>query len=149
MLISIPFSAVLFGMVMIYTATLHPDDLVVDNYYKEGMAINQTIARDAEAARLQLTASLRTNSSEGTRFSISHARDSAVVLNLFHVTDSGLDREVVLYPEDDQVYGTDDPTIATLLATPGIWYLQLSGSEFEWRLRSRIITPVSQLEVTP
>ena len=37
----VPFSAVLFGAVMIISANYQPDDLVVDDYYKEGKGINR------------------------------------------------------------------------------------------------------------
>ena len=55
-LISIPFAAVLFGILMIYMVTRYPDDLMVDNYYKEGMAINQSLAMDAAAQALNVEA---------------------------------------------------------------------------------------------
>ena len=41
---------------MIYMVTRYPDDLMVDNYYKEGMAINQSLAMDAAAQALNVEA---------------------------------------------------------------------------------------------
>ena len=55
-LFSIPFAAVLFGIVMITTATMMPDDLVVDEYYKEGMAINRRLSAEQRAADMQISA---------------------------------------------------------------------------------------------
>ena len=42
-LILIPMSAVVFGVLMFVMAGIHRDDLVVDDYYKDGMAINQRV----------------------------------------------------------------------------------------------------------
>ena len=98
-LISIPFAAVLFGILMIYMVTRYPDDLMVDNYYKEGMAINQSLAMDAAAQALNVEASLLKLESGQIQFAIRGVTDSVVVLELFHVVDHGRDQTWILYPE--------------------------------------------------
>ena len=56
MIIAIPAASVIAGINMIYLAVNTDDGLVVDDYYKEGMAINQSLQRDKTAAELGLIA---------------------------------------------------------------------------------------------
>ncbi len=98
-LIAIPFAAVLFGILMIYMVTRYPDDLMVDNYYKEGMAINQSLAMDAAAQALNVEAVLLKVDAEQIQFAVQGVTDSVVVLELFHVTNQALDQRWLLYPE--------------------------------------------------
>ena len=50
MLIAIPGSAVVMGAVMLTLATSTYDGLVADDYYKRGLQINRSIAREKHAA---------------------------------------------------------------------------------------------------
>ncbi|MGB5604303.1 MAG: FixH family protein, partial [Gammaproteobacteria bacterium] len=59
LVIAIPAASVFAGMFMIYLAVNTDDGLVVDDYYKEGMAINQSLLRDKTATKLGLSAQLR------------------------------------------------------------------------------------------
>ncbi len=56
MMIAIPFSAVIMGVVMIWLAIDTDDGLVADDYYKQGLEINRVISRDKKAAELGLSA---------------------------------------------------------------------------------------------
>src|SRR5690606_32563701 len=51
-LISLPACAVIASLVTLWLAMDSADSLVVDDYYREGRAINRTIARDARATEL-------------------------------------------------------------------------------------------------
>jgi len=142
-LIAIPFSAVAFGMVMIYTALQYPDDLVIDNYYKEGKGINRSLDSDRLAEERQIRAVWK--SSRGNAFQLTNADDAAVVLNTYHVTDSNQDGQLILYPDDANVYSVDGDEISRLLSSKGVWYLEIKGAEVKWRLRKRVVTPVTEL----
>ena len=152
-LILIPFAAVLFGILMIYMVTRYPDDLMVDNYYKEGMAINRSLSMDARAQDLGVEAALIVSNAGQIRFSMTAATDTVIVLELFHVTDREQDKVLILYPEfgmteeNAVIYSATNQDMDKLLHSPGIWYLQLSGSDDQWRLRQRIQTPVQQLAI--
>ncbi|MDZ7685081.1 MAG: FixH family protein [Gammaproteobacteria bacterium] len=95
----IPFSAVAVGIVMLVTVAFHPDDLVVDDYYKQGMAINQRIGMDVAAGERDIRARSARLSSSRVEFHIENVTDPAVVMNLYHVTDKGQDRRIVLASE--------------------------------------------------
>lgn len=64
LLILLPSSTVLASLVTIYLATKHADDLVVDEYYKTGLAINQELSRKQRAGELNLEATLRARDGE-------------------------------------------------------------------------------------
>jgi hypothetical protein len=153
-LILIPMSAVVFGVVMFVMAGIHRDDLVVDTYYKDGMAINQRLSMDSRAKELNVQARLTELSDARLVFEIKNVSDSAVRLNLFHVASRAEDREVVLVPDGDPVdssstYSIDNLELVSLLKTGGVWYLELAGADDQWRLRRRIVTPLVELELKP
>ena len=60
-----PAIVIVAGIVTIWLAIRSDDGLVADDYYKRGLAINQTIARGERAAELGLVASVDVND-EGT-----------------------------------------------------------------------------------
>lgn len=144
LLIGIPLSSILFGVVMIVSATVYPDDVVVDDYYKEGMAINQRIDMDEAASRRKLEATGQFDKGR-VSFEIEGAIDSAIVLSIFHVTDRNLDREVLLLPEFGGRYAADQVDLP--LDEPGVWYIELAGVDDGWRLRRRVEAPVSTVEL--
>ena len=55
-LIAIPVITVVSGVSMVLIASHNPDGIVVDDYYKTGLAINKTLARDEQARALGLQA---------------------------------------------------------------------------------------------
>jgi uncharacterized protein len=148
-LISIPFSAVLFGIVMFVMANIHRDDLVADDYYEEGMAINRQLTRDELARQLGIYATWKVSPDSGIVFKVYNAKDSAVLLYLQHVSDSQQDRSAVLVPGDGFDYSSDDERVARVFAEEGVWYLGLEGTDDTWRLRKRLVTPVTELELRP
>lgn len=146
LLFSIPFAAVLFGIVMIGSATLFPDDVVAGDYYKDGMAINVRLKADQTAKELGVSAAVTLAPS--VHVVIPGATDSAVRLNVRHVTDERLDRTFVLLPETGAEY-SGAAELANILSTKGIWYLELEGLDSHWRLRARVVTPVSEVRLSP
>lgn len=143
-LIAIPFTAVAFGFFMLYTATIYKDDLVVDDYYKDGKAINQRLAMDEAAARLGVIAVL--DASGG--LVVEGASDAALAVNFYHVTSRDLDRQYVAVPEEDGFYRVEEG-FGDLFNKPGIWYLEVRGVDANWRVRQRVVMPQPDVELTP
>jgi uncharacterized protein len=54
-----PVAAIVAGIATAWIAIVHQDGLVADDYYKEGLAINRTIARHEAAVRLGVVAQVR------------------------------------------------------------------------------------------
>ena len=124
-----------------------PDDLVADDYYKDGMMINRTIEADERAVTLGVNATSMIEPGKPLRVHVSQATDSVVMLHLYHVTDRSKDTEVMLYPEGGDLYASKD-AVPALFGVQGVWYVSLEGVDEHWRLRRRIETPVHNLRLT-
>jgi hypothetical protein len=146
LLIAIPFAAVLFGIFMVTVALWFPDDLVVDDYYKDGMAINQNIDKQLLATELGVKASLVFLSSERVVFKIENVIDNSVQLALRHVTDSERDQLIMLQAGVTNEYVADGQILG-MLKDKGVWYLELSGQDERWKVGRRIETPIVDLEI--
>ncbi|HSG90676.1 MAG TPA: FixH family protein [Pseudomonadales bacterium] len=77
-LIAIPASSVAVGIVMIVAAVSSPGDLVRDDYYRAGLAINQDLTAARRAAALGLEASLTDRGSAGLLLRVQAAPDAAI-----------------------------------------------------------------------
>lgn len=146
-LFSIPFAAVLFGILMISTAVYFPDDVVVDQYYKEGMAINERIADSEKAKTLGIAARITV---VGDRVSavIEGSENSLHQLNFYHVTDETRDFSLKLLKQGDRFTARDEMNLSKQMNEAGVWYVELvgvelSGVEQGWRLSKRLQTPVA------
>lgn len=139
LMIALPMSAVIGGMITIYLAVSTSDGLVVDDYYKRGKAINMDLARDEAAARYQLRAiidlDLRDNLMQLQLQSTADALPKVLTFSLLHPTQPGRDQVIVLRHSGDGMYYGDIDEIAR-----GNWYLQLEADD--WRLSGKMQIPL-------
>ena len=139
-LIALPASAVLAGIATILIATHKPHSLVVDDYYKEGLAINRQLAREQRAATLGLVARLSFDSDRGAVDAVLSARQppqgERLRLQLFHPTRAEWDQTIPLLRQPDGRY-----TGVLAEAPPGYWHLVLEPLDGEWRLNGRLQWP--------
>jgi hypothetical protein len=63
-LILLPASVVVAGFTTLYIANRHADDLVADEYYKEGLAINRRLEKKERAADRGISARLQIDGDE-------------------------------------------------------------------------------------
>lgn len=146
LLIAIPFAAVIFGIFMVTVALWFPDDLVVDDYYKDGMAINQNIDKQLLATELGVRASLVSATDDNVVFRIDNVIDNSVQLAIRHVTDSERDQTIMLLAGEVNEYIAVDASLE-MLNEKGVWYLELSGQDERWKVGRRIETPIAELEI--
>lgn len=144
LLIALPMTAVIGGMITIYLAVSTSDGLVVDDYYKRGKAINRDLARDAAALHYQLSASididLRVNHVQLLLQGNVAALPGTMTLSLLHPTKAGFDQMIVLQHAGDGLYtGPVDEL------TRGNWYLQLEADD--WRLSGSMQMPQTETTV--
>jgi hypothetical protein len=134
-LISLPASAVIGGITTLILAVNSPNALVVDDYYKEGLAINQEKHRLANADRMGMTGLLRSDGKQLTLSLTSQpaVNEQALTLNIIHSTRAELDRELTLQRLSDGRYATDLPMLP-----PGNWYLRLQAGDASWQIRARV-----------
>ena len=146
MMLLIPFSAVIMGVIMISLAIESSSGLVVDDYYKQGKEINRVLARDEMANSMGLKAQLVLDPGNGKlTVEVSSTSDAMLAeqleLNFFHSTREGKDQSRTLHRVDGKSYTT---RIDQLPA--GRWNLQISTES--WRLTGSMKTPgatISQL----
>ncbi|MDT8282480.1 MAG: FixH family protein [Gammaproteobacteria bacterium] len=139
MMISIPFSAVIMGVVMLWLAVDTDDGLVADDYYKQGLAINSDISRDTRAAEIGLSAIIEFDSNANViKMHLDNGSlqtmPELLVLHIQHATRANSDVQVTLN------HGINDQYIG-YLAQPlseGIWYFELADQEWKIKQRSRV-----------
>jgi len=140
MLIAIPLSAVVMGVVMIVVASHTWSGLVVDDYYQQGKQINRVLARDRLAWELGLAASLRLEPDDMVeiRFDpgVGIVPGEKIELALVHATRPGLDRRLLF----DNAGGSMRAKLE--LPGEGRWNLFLQTPD--WRLTGSLRYPQQQ-----
>lgn len=132
MLVAIPLTAVLLGIALVSISILYKDDMVVDDYYRQGKEINRILDRDKTAASMGLSAIARFNRDEGKVEVVFRARSGfrhpdSIKLKMIHATRSDLDYELLLPHLGDGRYIQNVSSPAQ-----GKWYLQIGDDV--WRI---------------
>jgi hypothetical protein len=133
-LILLPASVVVAGLATVFIAHEGADDLVIDEYYKDGLAINRKLEKIQRAQELDISASLRIVGEEiqvSTRGPVSSTQ---LQLLLSHPLESNQDFTVIL------VESTPGQYLGRLLSTIAPrwhWTLELAEPE-GWRLDGSI-----------
>jgi hypothetical protein len=141
-LMSLPATAVVAGLTTVWIAFSNYDGLVVGDYYKAGLAINQTLARDDAAYALGLVASFR---QEDHALSVTLTGKLAnwperLTLTLAHPTHQGFDQTVTLHHAGGGHYRAQLPVLH-----PGKWHAQLTDATSTWRLSGALHAPFDQV----
>lgn len=139
MMIAIPFSAVIMGVVMIWLAVDTDDGLVADDYYKQGLEINRVISRDKKAAELELSAIIELDNSAKVikvKFDkgVLKSFPKSLLLNLQHATRENSDITVRLD------HGIDKQYIGHVVQpiTEGVWYFEIADADWKLKTRSHV-----------
>ena len=132
LIIALPASAVLGGIVTIWIAVESDDGLVQDDYYKHGMEINRKLDRDKAALRYNLVADLKISEAQNNIQISLDANDqfispSSIKLSFLHPTIKGQDQILVFQSTGKNIYAGLLPPLI-----PGNWYLQIEADD--WRL---------------
>lgn len=127
-----PAAVVVAGVVTTVVAVSTFDGVVADDYYKQGLAINRVIAREAAARRLGVSAAVSFGAERSTvRVRLAAGPPAASLrLVLVHPTLKGEDQAVLLGPVSPGLYEGRLPR-APRAAT---YRLQLEDGEGRWRL---------------
>lgn len=129
--IAIPASSVVTGIILVTVATKNADDLVLDDWYREGRGTNRSMAAENLAADFGIGVAAAAIDG-GTRFRFQAARDMVwpqqLSLLLRHRTLATEDREYTLNHQLDGSYQLD----AAL--PPGNWHIRISSEDVGWRL---------------
>ena len=136
-----PAAVVVAGFATLWIAISSSDGLVADDYYKQGLAINQTLQREANAAQHALRAgaqfaddgrriSLRLDAAPGT------ALPATLRMQIVHPTRAGRDGLVMLRQNAAGSYEGVGPVL-----TEGRWMLILQDQQSTWRLDGAMVMP--------
>ena len=129
-LIALPASVVVAGFSTMYIANRHADDLVVDEYYKEGLAINRQLAKQELARARDISASVLVGASELTVTTTGAVTDPALRLRLSHPMEADRDFYLTLGRRNDGIYSAPLPKV---IGPYWHWTLD-TGKNSEWRL---------------
>jgi hypothetical protein len=126
-----PATVLVGGAFAAWLALGHPDAMVVDDYYKQGKAINQDLRRDRVAGAMQLALHLRY---EGGRLQgriTSFGRPLAVpfTVRLAHPTLPQRDLSLLVKPDAGGAFSVALPVLEQTH-----WQLVAEGNLRDWRL---------------
>jgi hypothetical protein len=124
-----PVTVLVGGAYVSWLAAAHPDALVVDDYYKQGKAINQDLRRDRVAARLGLSLRARYDARAGVLSGHIAGQAAPFTLYLAHPTLPGRDLRVFVRPAPD---GSFSVVLPALERTH--WQVVAEGAMRDWRL---------------
>jgi nitrogen fixation protein FixH len=98
-----PVTVLIAGAITMWISFSGADALVVDDYYKQGKAINQDLRRDRVAASMGLSLTLRFDAASGTLKGEVRGIDKSSTLNLslIHPTMPAKDLRLVAVPDGD------------------------------------------------
>lgn len=129
-LITLLGSVVIASFMMLYIANRHADDLVVDEYYKTGLAINRELENRQRAEALGISAQLLFYPGRVEVETSGPVGDSVLELQLSHPLEADQDFRVVLQRQTD---GTYSATLTQDVAQRWHWKMQ-PQTNAQWRL---------------
>jgi uncharacterized protein len=137
-----PAVAVVAGTITMGIAFKTFDGVVSDDYYRQGLAINRSLDRDARARERGLSAQLQFNPA-GDRVRVTMAGDASsdrpLHLKLVRAARSGDDQDVTLAQVAPGLY-------EGRLTRPlqGRWHLRLEDEAGQWRIAATAQLPVDR-----
>lgn len=137
-LIAGPAVVVVAGIVTTWIAVRTSDGLVADDYYKQGLEVNQRLARSDAAAALQIEARLRLAAGRIDINLTSHsgaALPARLKVTLAHPTRAGEDHVLGLSGQ----MGVYSAMLAPL--GPGRWRVVIEDEAGAWRLAGSVQLP--------
>jgi hypothetical protein len=134
-----PFIVVIAGFYTAWLAVTTNDGLVTDDYYKKGLAANQTITRNELATSMGLVAGVRIVE-ERMQVRLQAANPAftmpaTLAVTISHPTRAGLDQSRTL------TRGTDGYSGDVRLPAAGHWLVLLEDETKTWRLMGNVILP--------
>ena len=142
-----PAAAVIAGGITAWLAISTSDGLVVDDYYKQGLAIEKTMERSRHAAELGLQARVRL-SADAVDVALTgnpaEALPERVRVTFFHPTRSGMDQTLLLAGARGHFVGAHENL------SSGRWDIQIEDESRTWRLNGAAHLPTeTEIRIVP
>lgn len=128
-------TVVIASLVTVYIAVKSSDDLVNDNYYKDGLGINMQLDQDRLARDLAASAQLfLSEDALIVDLTIEHDKPSQLIALFSHPADDLLDQKVFLFMQEDGTYRGE------MVLPSQRFYVELQGAKDGkfWRLTGEI-----------
>lgn len=139
---------VVFSGILVAEAVRHQDPLVVDDYYKAGLAINRVLDKQRAAQEMGLQAHVNYDATARilTIRLVARQKVTAKALTLFfvHATLANRDYSVTLVRQGPDLYQAH---LAKL--RPGDYDLMLEPQNKVWRLDAHLSMPVRSWKLVP
>lgn len=117
------------GAFVTWLAVGHPDALVVDDYYKQGKAINQDLRRDRVATALGLSLAAQYDRQAGTLTGRLVGQAAPFTIYLAHPTLPQRDLRLFVRPAADGSFAVALPALERTH-----WQVVVEGALRDWRL---------------
>lgn len=134
-----PVTAIIGGSITMWLAVTSFDGMVTDDYYKQGLAINQTLARATAAADLGLKADVRFTA-EGLSVALQAKPGielpARVLVTLAHPTRGGLDQQLLLERSGNGYQGRMQSQLGS-----AHWKVLIEDESRSWRLSGAAFLP--------
>jgi hypothetical protein len=127
-----PAAVLLAGAATTWIAFASADGLVADDYYRQGLALNQRLARAQAAERAGISAEVELAPGR-IRVRMKGDAPEALFVQLAHATRAGHDQRLRLAPVQDGVYEAE---LAPLAA--GRWRAVIEDPRARWRLAQEL-----------
>lgn len=138
-----PMLVVLAGIHTTWLAFSRPDALVVDDYYKQGKAINQDLRRDRVAQGLGLEMDLRYDPAAakliGSIYSRGQPQTGKILIKLIHSTQPA--KDIALEAEPDQ---QGNFSMVLPMLEMARWQVLVESQRRDWRLNGTWAWPQQQ-----
>jgi uncharacterized protein len=136
-----PFIVVVAATFTAWLAITSNDGLVTEDYYKKGLAIDQTLARSRLAEELGLELHARFTA-EGVEMGLAamspqkgYTPPKALMMTLSHPTRAGLDQDVRLNEINGKYVGS------IRLPASGHWLILVEDEARTWRIMGNVVLP--------
>jgi hypothetical protein len=136
LILSGPAAVLLAGAATIWIAFASADGLVAEDYYKQGLAINKVLAREEQARKLGIAASV-TFDKESMTVELRGDAPEALFVRLAHATRAEHDQRLRLAAVGQGRYQAELGPLA-----PGRWHIIVEDPRATWRtVDSRLKEP--------
>ncbi len=134
-----PFLVIVAAAITLWLALRSNDGLVADDYYKQGLAVNQVTSRDRQAETLQVSGDISIDTTrQMVRVALRSGKlaspPAVLALNLSHPTRSGLDQSLRLQRDASNAPGMAGYSAGLTGELAGRWNVVLEDEAREWRL---------------
>lgn len=149
MVVGLPLLSVIVGTSFVIIAVNGGDDVVRDNYYKEGKGINQLFDEDEQARQQAISGEVSFDNERGAmQIELAAVSQPFIRFSLFHSARREFDLAGALAKVSDTANGAIYEYSFESVPN-GQWYLEIKGDDGQgkniWRLRHRVVLPTEQV----